>query len=457
MESTTARTQELMKRRLKTDGIKERPKKQKIDVPDSTKVEKTKPSKLVQVDTENKSSKPEPRPKDDVSKKAPSKDLSNALPRQVLPYGPATLPQRSNCMKHIKKVFIETKHPYPNWATVEQEYAVAKSSTKLTYHPNIRTLVKDIKQGKYRYKSGRHMSRETEKESSLYDNALVDLIIPEDVLKKWNYVLDPVTPKDLDPNMTTTCARCGEEFTISNKRNIRCVYHQLKPMFKYDAAEGRKTKNYTCCSQSSEESQGCCVSNHHVFKLEDSELLAGVVPFAPTPSRKTNDTLFAAGIDCEMGYTTFGLELIRVTVVDWKSRKVVLDRTVYPYGGIIDLNTRFSGVHSLKDGIKIGDKVEPTITFKEARDLIFNYISSSTVIIGHGLENDLNAMRLVHKRVVDTALRYPTFKPMYRISLKQLAFKYLSRTIQDGEHDSSEDAITAMDIVLSDIKKKMPK
>jgi len=31
-------------------------------------------------------------------------------------------------------------------------------------------------------------------------------------------------------------------------------------------------------------------------------------------------------------------------------------------------------------------------------------LSEKTIIVGHSLENDLRALKLVHKRVIDTAL-----------------------------------------------------
>lgn len=156
-----------------------------------------------------------------------------------------------------------------------------------------------------------------------------------------------------------------------------------------------------------------------------------------------------------MGYTTHGYEMIRLTVVDWTSGKTVLDRTVTPYGKVVDLNTRFSGVKSLEDGTTVDGIHYPTISFKQARDAMFEYVSQSTIIIGHGLDNDLDVLRLIHTNIVDTSLIYPQFNPQRRSALKDLTQMYLSRKIQGGEHDSAEDAIAAMDIVKYHLKKSI--
>lgn len=69
--------------------------------------------------------------------------------------------------------------------------------------------------------------------------------------------------------------------------------------------------------------------------------------------------------------------------------------------------------------------------------------------MGHGLENDLNVMRIIHDRIIDTAILYSTGR--YKSSLKNLTFETLSEKIQTGEHDSSQDAIATMNV----IKKKI--
>jgi RNA exonuclease 1 len=65
--------------------------------------------------------------------------------------------------------------------------------------------------------------------------------------------------------------------------------------------------------------------------------------------------------------------------------------------------------------------------------------------IGHSLENDLNALRLIHRAAADTALMFahprgPPFKPALRV----LSERLLNRRIQDGSHDSVADALATM-------------
>lgn len=79
-------------------------------------------------------------------------------------------------------------------------------------------------------------------------------------------------------------------------------------------------------------------ADYHVTDYVDYNNLTG---FVKTMSRgedyvPTRKDIFA--IDCEMCYTTVGLELTRVTIIDM-SPKVVYDALVKPDNRIIDYNT----------------------------------------------------------------------------------------------------------------------
>ncbi|RJE17138.1 RNA exonuclease [Aspergillus sclerotialis] len=65
-----------------------------------------------------------------------------------------------------------------------------------------------------------------------------------------------------------------------------------------------------------------------------------------------------------MGYTTQGLELVRLTAVTWPEGKVLLDILVRPFGEILDLNSRFSGIfpEHYATAIPYGSKVPDTVS-----------------------------------------------------------------------------------------------
>ena len=61
------------------------------------------------------------------------------------------------------------------------------------------------------------------------------------------------------------------------------------------------------------------------------------------------------------------------------------------------------------------------------------FVNAHTILIGHGLENDLRALKLVHTTVIDTSIVFPHYFGLpYRRSLKSLVKSYLKRDIQVG-------------------------
>lgn len=270
-----------------------------------------------------------------------------------------------------------------------------------------------------------------------------------------------------------TCDRCLSRFSVFPGRNKdgeltsagHCVYHW-----------GRINKfvnhgnSYPCCGQSTE-ARGCTEAPHHVFKVIDPARLALLLPFKETPARGTKGKPKQPVVfDCEMSYTTLGLELVRVTALSWPSHKTLLDVLVRPIGEILDMNTRFSGVtaemlSNAKDyGLVPRPKYEPGEQLQRvaspaaAREFMFDLLDPQTPLIGHAIENDLNACRMIHPFVIDTVLLYPhTLGLPYRRGLKDLTRSILGRSIQastSAGHDSKEDSIATGDLVLKKVGEK---
>ena len=201
--------------------------------------------------------------------------------------------------------------------------------------------------------------------------------------------------------------------------------------------------------------QPCSKAKNHVYLLNTPEEKQALLPYQftkelfTTTSTSTKSKSRVLGIDCEMGFTTKGFELMRITAIDYFTSKTVLDIFIKPIGEIVDFNTRYSGIHELTDDF---------LSWEQLMEKLGEIMDSETILIGHGLENDMNAMRLIHENIIDTSILFPNkwkTGPTRRWSLKDLAFEFLSRRIQTGEHDSCEDSIAAIDIVKYFVKKRL--
>ncbi len=276
------------------------------------------------------------------------------------------------------------------------------------------------------------------------------------------------------------CDRCKTRFQVFPGRREEdgaltsggtCTYHPAKPrrpQAKDKADKGHKEAVYACCNETVGESAGCTQATTHVFKISEPKRLALIMPFKETPPKLlTPGPNIAVCFDCEMGYTTLGLELIRLTATAWPNGEELLDVLVRPLGEVLDLNSRFSGVWPkdyanalpyeclsidekppLKDsGQRLRIVESPTV----ARDLLFEHLTPETPLIGHALDNDLNATRIIHPSIVDTVLLFPHPRGLpLRFGLKALMKNHLDRDVQmggDQGHDSKEDARAAGDLV----------
>ncbi|KAK3358910.1 hypothetical protein B0T25DRAFT_447480 [Lasiosphaeria hispida] len=291
------------------------------------------------------------------------------------------------------------------------------------------------------------------------------------------------------------CDRCDTRFQVFPGRREEdgaltsgghCVYHYGRTYFPQRSVGemGQPSKQYRCCQAVVGESPGCVRCDTHVFKANAPSRLAALNPFVETPPNSLAPKDRAVCFDCEMGYTVRGMELIRLTATSWPDGKELLDVLIHPIGEILDLNSRYSGVwpedivnadpwSSLKaseyantdpvveDGKPKKKKMLIVSSPVVARDLLFSLISPDTPLIGHGLENDLNAVRIVHPTIVDTVLLYPHKRGLpLRYGLKMLMETQLNKAIQmeTGDtvvgHDSAEDARAAGELVRLKVEEK---
>ncbi|PIO38601.1 hypothetical protein AB205_0141430 [Aquarana catesbeiana] len=110
-----------------------------------------------------------------------------------------------------------------------------------------------------------------------------------------------------------------------------CVYIK----FHFSVVPGGWETQYSCCS-SGVGSPGCQVAKQHVHDGR-KENLDGFVKTFDKLNESESPGVYA--LDCEMCYTTKGLELTRVTVIN-SQLKVVYDTFVQPDNKIVDYNTR---------------------------------------------------------------------------------------------------------------------
>lgn len=93
---------------------------------------------------------------------------------------------------------------------------------------------------------------------------------------------------------------------------------------------GETVGEYTCCSAPSTRSSRGCVRGPHVFYEHEPASLHKRHAFThtrPPVASRPSGTLEVAALDCEMVYTTGGMSVARVSVVD-RDGKEVFDKYV---------------------------------------------------------------------------------------------------------------------------------
>ncbi|XP_069562676.1 RNA exonuclease 1 homolog [Brachyistius frenatus] len=326
-------------------------------------------------------------------------------------------------------------------ALVEEKTVYNRSMNKLKYLSVAVNALKRLK----------NQSAVAAKDDMVLYESLKDYILTDERLIESNYPLQHPEKRscaalfadnkkvNTDP-LKRICCRCGATYSVSQSgkhiRKEECNYHYGKGVEK--RVPGGVETRYSCC-EGVMGAPGCQVFQLHVH---DALSLDGFVSTVP---RRPSDTSCPGvySLDCEMCYTIHGLELSRVTVVN-SSLQVVYDTYVRPDNEVIDYITRFSGIS--EEDVK-GNHT----SLREVQETLLSFISSDTILVGHGLETDLCLLKLLHGKVVDTSVVFPhRLGPPHKLTLNNLTAEYLRRIIQESVcgHDTAEDAAACMELLL---------
>ncbi|XP_030564337.1 uncharacterized protein LOC115765093 [Drosophila novamexicana] len=265
----------------------------------------------------------------------------------------------------------------------------------------------------------------------------------------------------VERSLAKQCVRCKRDFLVdelSGQYLTRegCSYHWGKYHRCYDGSAW--ISRWTCCNASEESALGCTRHELHVWTGSVVGVNGPYHDFVHTRPRaalsaRSREPPAVYALDCEMSYTGRGLDVTKVSLVALNGQ-LVYEHYVRPDADIVDYNTRYSGV-TAKDLKSSGVK-----TLAEVQRDLLELIDAETILIGHGLDNDLRALRIVHNTLIDTSIAFPhTSGFPYRRALRHLTKTHLNREIQCGDgatgHSSFEDSRACMELMLWRVRREL--
>ncbi|KAL4900159.1 hypothetical protein BDW74DRAFT_162458 [Aspergillus multicolor] len=281
-------------------------------------------------------------------------------------------------------------------------------------------------------------------------------------LSAEHYWTQPPSATEID--MTRKCNDCGvvKRKSTTDAAESVCRFHPAKKSFERGIIRGRGggASNDARCANCPRVGNkgGCIVRRAHDFAAPDAKLREmQQTPTSTSRSSPDPSARKAVVIDCEMvgvlgANARETSEVVRLCAVDFLTGEVLIDTYVAPMGRIISWRTKFSGVTAalMREMTRRGRVVSG---WRAARSLLWQFVDAHTVLIGHGLNNDLAVLRIVHTLVVDSAVitRLAVGEDCRRHwALKVLMQRFLGLGIQTGRngHDCLEDTFAAREVVL---------
>ncbi|NXN32351.1 REXO5 exonuclease, partial [Nycticryphes semicollaris] len=245
-------------------------------------------------------------------------------------------------------------------------------------------------------------------------------------------------------------------FTLTPSANFLTSLYgpNVKPQ---NTAQGLTSTRSECISKSAESQRDPIIQKYggkkrgltsYILTLEEqkkndypvkgSSRCCGYVCTECNQQRTDSSPLF--GLDCEMCLTAKGNEVTRVSLVDAQGR-CLLNELVRPENPVVNYRTRFSGITR-----EMLLPVKTRLSDIQAR--LKEMLPRDAVLVGHSLNNDLQALEMIHPSVIDTSLLFARSEGR-RFRLKFLAKAVLGKEIQCEQklgHDPAEDARAALEL-----------
>lgn len=161
----------------------------------------------------------------------------------------------------------------------------------------------------------------------------------------------------------------------------------------------------------------------------------------------------AVVLDCGMAGVEDGRsEIVTICAVDLFTGQVLMNSTVKPREPIRDWRSQFHGVTPPVMAIAVAKKLALD-GWQAARAELWKHVNADTVLVGHCLQHDLKALRIMHGRVFDTSIvsadaALAGKHARRRWGLKVLCKDLLQLQIRRGTCSAIEDAMATRELAL---------